>query len=438
MKYITGIFCAFLITILFSSSPLTIPSVNMKTLKGETINIKKEIGEQELTIICLWANWSSPSKRQLDVINKRLPLWKENYDVELIAVNYDKKQYLPRVSSIVDQKKWNFQILTDLDKELHKVIDREFSFNGVTYSRCGTMTPHLYLVNKSGNVVFGHVGFIPGDESLIEDQLNLHSGLSGKKKITRIKESITEDQTWIEENSPYIIEKKDFKIEEGATLTVEAGVVIHVDVDVKIPGNLILLGEENKEIVIEAKNIQEKSERNVRSKFNSIHAYGKTLIANHVVFNKISLLVDSSEKMKISNCHFKKGHTCHIRGLKNGGSINNNHFEETEFLSKVEEDNILVEINRNKFMSLVRIEDYIYNTKKSKYSMTQNCFMGGVSVATSFVNTDLQNNYWGIATGPTTGAHGKDIQIKIYETKEFEVPSYKPFLTECTLESIQK
>jgi len=48
----------------------TIPSVDVKTLEGKTVNIQDYVGQGKITVISFWATWCSPCKRELDAISE--------------------------------------------------------------------------------------------------------------------------------------------------------------------------------------------------------------------------------------------------------------------------------------------------------------------------------------------------------------------------------
>jgi len=55
-----AIIATFVISSAFDTPYSTIPSVELKTLDGKTVNIKDYIGQGKVTVVSFWATWCSP------------------------------------------------------------------------------------------------------------------------------------------------------------------------------------------------------------------------------------------------------------------------------------------------------------------------------------------------------------------------------------------
>ena len=142
----------------FTKPASTLPNVNVKTLSGETVSIKDYVGNDKVTIISFWATWCSPCKRELDAISEIYPDWQEEYDVELVAVTIDDARSLAKVPSLIETKGWEYTILADEKRELQKALNFQ-------------TIPQTFLVDKSGNIVYKHNGYNPGDEYELEEEI---------------------------------------------------------------------------------------------------------------------------------------------------------------------------------------------------------------------------------------------------------------------------
>ena len=78
----------------FSQTKL-LPSANLKTLEGQTINAKDLGKSGKITVISFWATWCSPCKKELDAINEIYEDWQKNYNMELIAISTDDASAMP-------------------------------------------------------------------------------------------------------------------------------------------------------------------------------------------------------------------------------------------------------------------------------------------------------------------------------------------------------
>ena len=135
-----------------------LPSAEIKTLDGATINLQDFAQNGKPTIISLWATWCAPCKKELDAIAEVYEDWQEDYNVELVAISIDTRRQLAKVKPMVETKGWPFQILSDANNNLTNVLNYQ-------------TIPQTYLVDENGQIVYSHNGYLPGDEYELEDQL---------------------------------------------------------------------------------------------------------------------------------------------------------------------------------------------------------------------------------------------------------------------------
>ena len=141
----------------------TIPSVDLKTLDGTTVNIQEFSNNGKITVLSFWATWCAPCKRELDIISKVYDSWQKDYNAELIAISIDEERVLPRVKSMVKSKDWKYTVLSDMNQELMSGLE----FQSV---------PMTFLVNQDGKVVYTHAGFAAGDEKELEEKIKELAG----------------------------------------------------------------------------------------------------------------------------------------------------------------------------------------------------------------------------------------------------------------------
>lgn len=134
----------------------TLPSANVKTLEGQTINVQ-ELGKTgKITVISFWATWCSPCKKELDAIMDYYEEWQEKYGIELVAISVDDARSAAKVPGMVKEKGWSYRILLDPAKELQNAANIQ-------------AVPHTYVLDQNGVIVFEHNGYTPGDELELED-----------------------------------------------------------------------------------------------------------------------------------------------------------------------------------------------------------------------------------------------------------------------------
>jgi peroxiredoxin len=136
----------------------TLPDVNVKTLDGQQISIKDFAEDGKITVLSFWATWCSPCKKELDAIADIYPDWQEEYDVEVVAVTIDTQRALAKVKPMVEAKGWEYTVLSDANQELRQALNFQ-------------TIPQTFLLDKDGNIIYAHSGYVPGDEYELEDKI---------------------------------------------------------------------------------------------------------------------------------------------------------------------------------------------------------------------------------------------------------------------------
>lgn len=155
---------AFLFLILFNSSLAfsqttnsllddvrAIPSADLKTLDGKTINSSSFENDGKPMIISFWATWCSPCKKELNNINDLYVDWKEETGVKIIAVSIDESRNIPKIQPYIDAQAWDYEVYSDPNGDFKRVMN----VNTI---------PHTFLVNGDKKIVWQHTSYVEGDE----------------------------------------------------------------------------------------------------------------------------------------------------------------------------------------------------------------------------------------------------------------------------------
>ncbi len=135
-----------------------IPSVNLKTLDGQTVDLKDYVGKGKPVFLSFWATWCKPCVQELNNISELLPEWEAAYQLEVVAVTIDTQRQLAKAKSTVMTNGWAVTILSDSNQQL--------------MTKLGFQTiPQSFLLDGTGKVVYSHSGYKPGDEYELEEKL---------------------------------------------------------------------------------------------------------------------------------------------------------------------------------------------------------------------------------------------------------------------------
>ena len=134
----------------------TLPSVDLKTIDGKSINTKELSNEGKPFAVCFWATWCKPCLMELSTFAELYEEWQEETGMKIYAVSIDDSRTQSKVQPLVNTAEWEYEVLLDVNSEFKRAM--------------GVNNPsHTFVVNGKGEIVWQHVGYAPGDEEgLIE------------------------------------------------------------------------------------------------------------------------------------------------------------------------------------------------------------------------------------------------------------------------------
>lgn len=159
MKKIVFLLCLLLTVNAFAQNEL--PNVDLTTLDGNTVTMQKAAASDNVVIVSLWATWCVPCIKELDAISEVWDDWKEETNVELIAVSVDDSRTASRVKPLTSGKGWEYEILLDPNNDLKRAL--------------GASTVPLTVLVKDNKIVYRHSGYSPGAELELFEKIKEYS-----------------------------------------------------------------------------------------------------------------------------------------------------------------------------------------------------------------------------------------------------------------------
>lgn len=155
---LTKIFFCLILAMLASTAVAQMPSVQLKDIKGKTIDTKTLGNDGKPFVISFFATWCKPCNRELKAIHEVYPDWQDETGVKLYAVSIDRAQDVNKVKPMVDSEGWEYEVLLDTNKDLYRAFGIQ-------------MIPHVIIFDGNGKIVDSRSGYIEGSEEHIIEKV---------------------------------------------------------------------------------------------------------------------------------------------------------------------------------------------------------------------------------------------------------------------------
>jgi peroxiredoxin len=133
----------------------TVPDFTLPGVDGALFRMGEHVGEK-IFIIDFWATWCAPCKTLL----KRLQQLKDgNAGVEVIAISIDDASARAMAVNYVQGRRFDFLVLFDAEGRVAKTLNPSLQ------------VPFTLIVDRSGRIVYSHVGYVPGIERELAERV---------------------------------------------------------------------------------------------------------------------------------------------------------------------------------------------------------------------------------------------------------------------------
>ena len=140
-----------------------IPDLKLKLLDGKNTSIHTLLEDGPL-LIDFWATWCKPCKKVMKHLNKYHNKYEKN-GFKVLMVNQDTPRSMGKVKSYIRSQKYSFYVGLDPNQKIAKKLN-------------GLIMPTLILIDTDGTILWRHQGYMPGEETEIESEIQSAIGFS--------------------------------------------------------------------------------------------------------------------------------------------------------------------------------------------------------------------------------------------------------------------
>ena len=158
MKLLKSLITVALAIFAVSGASAQLPSVNLKTIDGKTVDTATLSNDGKPFVISFFATWCKPCNRELKAIHEVYPDWQDETGMTLIAISTDEAQNDSKVKPLVDAEGWEYEVLLDIKRDFLRALGIQ-------------MIPHVLIIDGNGNIADSRSGYIDGSESHIIEKI---------------------------------------------------------------------------------------------------------------------------------------------------------------------------------------------------------------------------------------------------------------------------
>ena len=141
-----------------SASAQSLPDVKIENQEGKVISTKS-LADGTPMIISFWSTTCKPCIMELNAINDNLVDWLEEVDMKVVAISVDDARTVSRARAMTKGQGWDdYVCLYDKNQDFKRAMNV-------------SLTPHTFIVDGKGNIVYSHSGYTPGSEQELFEKI---------------------------------------------------------------------------------------------------------------------------------------------------------------------------------------------------------------------------------------------------------------------------
>jgi len=128
----------------------------LDAIDGDIFELKEYIGSGPV-LLDFWATWCKPCKDAMPHLQKLHEDYAE-LGLTVVAISIDSPRSQSKIKPFIKSRRYTFKVLLDPSSEVFQLFQ-------------GSNIPFQVLIDKDGKVVNTHIGYSPGDEKILEEEI---------------------------------------------------------------------------------------------------------------------------------------------------------------------------------------------------------------------------------------------------------------------------
>ena len=152
------ILCTLLALVFLPMQAQALPDIAIQNADGSTVRTQSFVDGKTPFAVTFWASWCKPCQKELDALSEACPDWDGTFPLRIYAVSVDDSRSLSRAKALFEGQDWPCTGLYDPNSDFARAMNV-------------SSIPHVFVFDKDGKQVYTHVGYIPGDEESLLDEI---------------------------------------------------------------------------------------------------------------------------------------------------------------------------------------------------------------------------------------------------------------------------
>ena len=131
-------------------------NLRLNRLDGKKVSLKQYLNNGPV-LINFCATWCGPCKKEMLHLDRLSKTYKQK-NLSILSISIDTQRSLSEVKRFIRSKRYDFDVFIDPNQQIFKKLN-------------GNIMPTNLLIDKNGQVVWMHYGYMPGDEKIMEKEI---------------------------------------------------------------------------------------------------------------------------------------------------------------------------------------------------------------------------------------------------------------------------